>query len=68
VFLPRAGVRGRVRLLVGVSPKRYITRTRLAHAATLLHKTDAPLAEVAPSSRSANLQAHLRRGTRRISR
>jgi len=33
--------------VVGESPKRYITRTRLAHAATLLHQTDASLAEIA---------------------
>jgi transcriptional regulator GlxA family with amidase domain len=32
---------------VGESPKRYIARTRLAHAAALLHKTDASLAEIA---------------------
>jgi AraC-like DNA-binding protein len=33
--------------VVGESPKRYITRIRLAHAATLLHQTDASLAEIA---------------------
>jgi hypothetical protein len=33
--------------VVGESPKRYLMRTRLAHAATLLHQTDASLAEIA---------------------
>jgi transcriptional regulator GlxA family with amidase domain len=33
--------------VVGESPKRYLTRTRLAHAATLLYQTDGSLAEIA---------------------
>jgi AraC-like DNA-binding protein/mannose-6-phosphate isomerase-like protein (cupin superfamily) len=47
VALSRSAFAGRFRLLVGESPKRYITRMRLAHAAALLHKTDASLAEIA---------------------
>jgi AraC-like DNA-binding protein/mannose-6-phosphate isomerase-like protein (cupin superfamily) len=47
VALSRSAFAARFRQLVGESPKRYITRTRLAHAATLLHKTEAPLADVA---------------------
>jgi AraC-like DNA-binding protein len=43
----RSAFSARFRHLVGESPKRYITRTRLAHAATLLHKSDASLAEIA---------------------
>jgi AraC-like DNA-binding protein len=42
----RSAFSARFRQLVGESPKRYITRTRLAHAA-LLHQTDASLAEIA---------------------
>jgi AraC-like DNA-binding protein len=45
--LSRSAFSARFRELVGESPKRYITRTRLAHAATLLHKSDASLAEIA---------------------
>jgi AraC-like DNA-binding protein len=47
VALSRSAFSARFRQLVGESPKRYITRTRLAHAAVLLHKTDASLAEIA---------------------
>lgn len=47
VALSRSAFSARFRQLVGESPKRYITRTRLAHAATLLHQTDASLAEIA---------------------
>jgi AraC-like DNA-binding protein len=47
VALSRSAFAARFRRLVGESPKRYITRTRLAHAAALLHNTDAPLAEIA---------------------
>jgi AraC family transcriptional regulator, alkane utilization regulator len=47
VALSRSAFSARFRQLVGESPKRYITRTRLAHAAALLHQTDAPLAEIA---------------------
>jgi transcriptional regulator GlxA family with amidase domain len=36
-----------IRSCVGESPKRYIVRTRLAHAADLLCTTDASLAQVA---------------------
>jgi AraC family transcriptional regulator, alkane utilization regulator len=47
VALSRSAFASRFRQLVGESPKRYITRARLAHAATLLDKTHAPLAEIA---------------------
>jgi AraC family transcriptional regulator, alkane utilization regulator len=47
VGLSRSAFAARFRELVGEPPKRYITRTRLAHAAALLHKTDASLAEIA---------------------
>jgi AraC-like DNA-binding protein len=47
VALSRSAFAARFRELVGESPKRYITRTRLAHGAALLHHTDAPLAEIA---------------------
>ena len=47
VSLSRSAFAARFRELVGESPQRYITRTRLAHAATLLHNSDAPLAEIA---------------------
>jgi AraC-like DNA-binding protein/mannose-6-phosphate isomerase-like protein (cupin superfamily) len=47
VALSRSAFSARFRQLIGESPKRYITRTRLAHAAVLLDKTDASLAEIA---------------------
>jgi AraC family transcriptional regulator, alkane utilization regulator len=47
VALSRSAFSARFRQLAGESPKRYITRTRLAHAAALLHQTDASLAEIA---------------------
>jgi AraC family transcriptional regulator, alkane utilization regulator len=47
VALSRSAFSARFRQLTGESPKRYITRTRLAHAAALLQQTDASLAEVA---------------------
>jgi AraC family transcriptional regulator, alkane utilization regulator len=47
VALSRAAFSARFRQVVGEPPKRYLTRTRLAHAATLLHQTDASLAEIA---------------------
>jgi AraC-like DNA-binding protein len=47
VALSRSAFSARFRQLIGESPKRYITRTRLAHAATLLQQTDASLAEIA---------------------
>jgi AraC-like DNA-binding protein/mannose-6-phosphate isomerase-like protein (cupin superfamily) len=47
VALSRSAFSARFRQLVGESPKRYITRTRLAHAAVLLYQTDASLAEIA---------------------
>jgi AraC-like DNA-binding protein len=47
VALSRSAFSARFRELVGESPRRYITRTRLAHAAALLHATDASLAEIA---------------------
>lgn len=45
--LPRSAISARFRRLVGESPRRYLTRARLAHAATLLQKTDASLAQIA---------------------
>jgi AraC-like DNA-binding protein len=54
VALSRSAFAARFRLLVGESPKRYITRTRLAHAATLLHNSNAPLAEIAARTGYAN--------------
>jgi AraC-like DNA-binding protein len=47
VALSRSAFSARFRRHVGESPKRYITRTRLAHAAKLLRDTDASLAEIA---------------------
>jgi AraC-like DNA-binding protein len=47
VALSRSAFSARFRQLVGESPKRYIIRTRLAHAAALLRKSDASLAEIA---------------------
>jgi transcriptional regulator GlxA family with amidase domain len=47
VALSRSAFAARFRHLVGESPSRYITRTRLAHAAALLRTTDAPLAQIA---------------------
>jgi AraC-like DNA-binding protein len=47
VALSRSTFAARFRNVVGESPKRYITRTRLAHAATLLQTTDATLADIA---------------------
>jgi AraC-like DNA-binding protein len=47
VALSRSAFAARFREFVGESPKRYITRMRLGHAASLLSKTDAPLAEIA---------------------
>jgi len=47
VALSRSAFSASFRRLVGESPRRYVTRARLAHAATLLHKTDASLAQIA---------------------
>ncbi|MBV9682973.1 MAG: helix-turn-helix transcriptional regulator [Solirubrobacterales bacterium] len=47
VALSRSTFAARFRHLVGESPSRYITRTRLAHAAVLLRTTDASLAQIA---------------------
>ena len=47
VSLSRSAFSARFRQLVGESPRSYITRTHLAHAATLLHATNASLAEIA---------------------
>jgi AraC-like DNA-binding protein len=47
VALSRSAFAARFRQLVGESPKRYLTRTRLAHATALLRTTNAPIAEVA---------------------
>jgi AraC-like DNA-binding protein len=45
--MSRSAFSARFRELVGESPRSYITRTRLAHAAGLLHTTDASLAQIA---------------------
>jgi AraC-like DNA-binding protein len=50
VALSRSTFAARFRQVVGESPKRYITRTRLAHAATLLQTTNATLADIAARS------------------
>jgi AraC-like DNA-binding protein/mannose-6-phosphate isomerase-like protein (cupin superfamily) len=47
VGLSRSAFAARFRRVVGEPPKRYVTRTRLAHGAALLHQTDASLAEIA---------------------
>lgn len=47
VGLSRSAFAARFRHLVGESPKRYITRTRLAHAAALLRNAEVPIAEIA---------------------
>jgi transcriptional regulator GlxA family with amidase domain len=47
VALSRSEFAARFRDLVGESPLRYVTRTRLAHAALLLRTSDAPLAQIA---------------------
>ena len=47
VALSRSAFAARFREHVGETPKRYITRTRLNHAAALLDRTDAPVAAIA---------------------
>jgi len=47
VALSRSAFSARFRELVGESPMRYVTRTRLTHAAALLRTTDASLAQIA---------------------
>lgn len=47
VALSRSELAARFRTLVGESPLRYITRTRLVHAAALLRTTDASLGHIA---------------------
>ena len=47
VALSRSAFAARFRELVGESPQRYMTRTRLAHAAALLRTSDASLAQIA---------------------
>ena len=47
VSMSRSAFAARFRSLVGESPKRYITRIRLAHAAAMLRRTDAPIAHIA---------------------
>jgi len=47
VAMSRSAFSARFRELAGESPLRYITRTRLAHAAELLRSTDASLAQIA---------------------
>jgi transcriptional regulator GlxA family with amidase domain len=47
VALSRSEFAARFRELVGESPLRYVTRTRLAHAAVLLRTTDQPLGQIA---------------------
>jgi AraC-like DNA-binding protein len=50
VALSRSEFAARFRALVGESPIRYITRTRLAHAAVLLRTSDTSLADIAARS------------------
>lgn len=50
VALSRSELAARFRDLVGESPVRYITRTRLTHAASLLRTSDASLSEIAAST------------------
>jgi AraC-like DNA-binding protein len=50
VALSRSEFAARFRSLVGESPIRYITRTRLAHAAELLRTSNASLADIAARS------------------
>jgi transcriptional regulator GlxA family with amidase domain len=50
VALSRSAFAARFRELAGESPLRYVTRTRLANAATLLRTTDAPLAQIAATA------------------
>jgi AraC-like DNA-binding protein len=47
VALSRSAFAAHFRAVVGESPLRYLTRTRLAHAARLLRNTDASVAQVA---------------------
>jgi AraC-like DNA-binding protein len=47
VALSRSSFAARFRQLVGESPLRYVTRTRLTRAAELLHTTDDTLAQIA---------------------
>jgi AraC-like DNA-binding protein len=47
VALSRSEFAARFRELIGESPLRYVTRARLAHAATLLRTSDASLAQIA---------------------
>jgi AraC-like DNA-binding protein len=47
VALSRSAFSARFSHRLGESPKRYLTRTRLAYAATLLNDSDASLAEIA---------------------
>lgn len=47
VALSRSAFSARFSDMVGESPKRYLTQTRLAHAAVLLRSNDTPIAEIA---------------------
>jgi transcriptional regulator GlxA family with amidase domain len=47
VSLSRSEFAARFRQLIGEPPLRYVTRTRLAHAAALLNTSDAPIAQIA---------------------
>jgi AraC-like DNA-binding protein len=47
VSLSRSAFASRFHNLVGESPNRYITRTRMAHAAEMLSRTALPIAEIA---------------------
>jgi AraC-like DNA-binding protein len=47
VALSRSSFAARFRALVGEAPLRYLTRTRLAHAAAMLRTTDSSLAQIA---------------------
>lgn len=47
VALSRSAFSARFSGMVGEPPKRYVTRTRLVHAAALLRSNDTPIAEIA---------------------
>jgi AraC-like DNA-binding protein len=47
VALSRSAFSARFSGMIGEAPKRYVTRTRLVHAAALLRSNDTPIAEIA---------------------
>ena len=47
VSLSRSAFSARFSGMIGESPKRYVTRTRLAHAAALLRSNEKPIADIA---------------------